>query len=248
MITRRRLLAGSAATAALLATAPVMVASAIPRARLRRDALTHDVFTLGVASGDPLPDSVVLWTRLAPDPLNGGDMPARPFPVTWEIAEDERFRRLVRSGVELAAPELGHSVHAEPRGLRPSASYFYRFRVESQISPVGRTRTAPSPRSSPERLRLAFASCQNFEDGFYSAYRGMAAEDLDLVVHLGDYIYEGGPGGGVRRHDGPEVDGLASYRNRHALYRTDLDLQAAHAAHPFVVTWDDHHVCQPITL
>ncbi|MGH3788158.1 MAG: alkaline phosphatase D family protein [Pseudonocardiaceae bacterium] len=237
MIARRRLLAGGAATAALLATSPVTFASAASRTRLSRD-----VFTLGVASGDPLPHSVVLWTRLAPDPLNGGGMPPRPFPVEWEIAEDERFRRVVERGTELATSELGHSVHAEPRGLRPSASYFYRFRVDGQISPVGRTRTAPSRRSSPQRLRLAFASCQDWQAGFYSAYRGMAAEDVDVVVHLGDYIYEYGPQPGVRQHDGPEVDGLDSYRNRHALYRTDLDLQAVHAAHPFVVTWDDHEV------
>ncbi len=237
MITRRRLLTGGAATAALLATAPVPFASAAPT-RLR-----GDVFTLGVASGDPLPDSVVLWTRLAPDPRNGGGMPPRRFPVEWEIAEDERFRRVVERGIEVATPDLGHSVHAEPRELRPAASYFYRFRVDGQISPVGRTRTAPRQRSSPQRLRLAFASCQDFQAGFYSAYRGMAAEDVDFVVHLGDYIYEGAPQpGGVRQHDGPEVDGLASYRNRHALYRTDPDLQAAHAAHPFVVTWDDHEV------
>jgi len=210
MITRRRLVTGGAATAALLVAAPVSVASAAP-SRLRRDVLTRDVFTLGVASGDPLPDSVVLWTRLAPDPLGGGGMPPWPFAVEWEIAEDDQFGRIVQRGIEVATPDLGHSVHAEPRGLRPSASYFYRFRVDGQISPVGRTRTAPEPDSSPELLRLAFASCQNWEAGYYSAYRGMAAEDVDLVVHLGDYIYEYGPQPGVRQHDGPEVDGLDSY-------------------------------------
>lgn len=235
-ISRRRLLTGGAATAALLAVAPTPSAGAAP-ARL-----PADVFTLGVASGDPEPDSVVLWTRLAPDPLNGGGMPDRSFRVEWEIAEDERFRRIVRRGSEQAGPDLGHSVHAEPRGLRPSATHFYRFRVGGQISPVGRTRTAPDRRSSPRDLALAFVSCQDWQAGYYNAYRGVADEDVDLVLHLGDYIYEYGPTAGVRRHDGPEVDGLESYRNRHALYRTDADLQAAHAAHPFVVTWDDHEV------
>lgn len=232
MLTRRRLLTGGAAATALLVASPGAVAAMSRR----------DLFTLGIASGDPLSDSVVLWTRLAPDPLDGGGMPPQQVPVEWEIAEDEGFRRVVRRGTQLATPEFGHSVHAEPRGLRPAATYFYRFRAGGQISPVGRTRTTPAAGSSPERLRLAFASCQDWQAGYYSAYRGIADEDVDLVVHLGDYIYEYGPQPGVRQHDGPEVDGIDSYRNRHALYRTDPDLRAAHAAHPFVVTWDDHEV------
>ena len=237
MLTRRRLITGSAATAALLVAAPLPTASAAA-ARL-----PDGLFTLGVASGDPLPDSVVLWTRLAPDPLNGGGMPPRPVPVDWEVAEDEGFGRVVARGTERATPELAHSVHAEPRGLRPAASYFFRFRAGGQISPVGRTRTAPAQRSSPEQLRLAFVSCQDYQAGFYSAFRGVADEDVDLVVHLGDYIYEyAGGGPTVRQHTGAEVDSLESYRNRHAQYRTDADLVAAHAAHPFVVTWDDHEV------
>ncbi|HET9257662.1 MAG TPA: alkaline phosphatase D family protein [Pseudonocardiaceae bacterium] len=202
-----------------------------------------EVFSLGVASGDPLPDSVVLWTRLAPEPLAGGGMPPRAVEVQWEIAEDEGFRRVVRRGTEWAVPELAHSVHAEPGGLRPGASYFYRFRAGDQISPVGRTRTGPDLGSSPGRLRLAFVSCQDWQGGYYSAYRGIAGEDLEFVLHLGDYIYEYAPRpGSPRQHDGPELDSLESYRNRHALYRTDPDLRAAHAAHPFVLTWDDHEV------
>lgn len=236
MLTRRSLLVGGTAAAALVASQPLSTAcaSGVPR---------ENLFTLGVASGDPLPDSVVLWTRLAPDPLAGGGMPPQPVQVQWELAEDEAFQRVVRRGVELADPGLAHSVHAEPTGLRPASSYFYRFRAGNQISPMGRTRTAPDQRSSPERLQLAFVSCQDWQDGLYSAYRGIAEEDLDVVVHLGDYIYEYGPRpGGPRQHDGPELDSLESYRNRHALYRTDLDLQAAHAAHPFILTWDDHEV------
>ena len=236
MLTRRSLLIASAATAVLAATRPLPAGGAT-------SFLRQNVFTLGVASGDPLPDSVVLWTRLAPDPLAGGGMPPRPVPVHWELAEEEGFRRVIQRGFELAVPESAHSVHAEPRGLRPASSYFYRFRAEDQVSPVGRTRTAPEQRSSPELLRLVFVSCQDWQGGFYSAYRGIAEEDLDLVVHLGDYIYEYGPRPGTpRQHDAPEVDSLESYRNRHALYRTDPDLQAAHAAHPFVLTWDDHEV------
>ncbi|MGH3821467.1 MAG: alkaline phosphatase D family protein [Pseudonocardiaceae bacterium] len=236
MLTRRSLLVGSAAAVALVAPQPLPATSAsgFP---------SKNVFTLGVASGDPLPDSVVLWTRLAPDPLAGGGMPPLPVLVQWEVAEDESFRRIVQRGIELAVPESAHSVHAEPRGLRPASSYFYRFRAGNQVSPVGRTRTAPDQRSSPERLRLAFVSCQDWQGGFYSAYRGIAEEDLDIVVHLGDYIYEyGSQSGAPRQHNGPEMDSLESYRNRHALYRTDLDLQAAHAAHPFILTWDDHEV------
>lgn len=191
---------------------------------------------------------MVLWTRLAPDPLFPAVMPAQPVPVGWEIAEDESFYQVVARGVQMAAPEVAHSVHVEVAGLRPASWYWYRFRAGSELSPVGRTRTAPAPSAATERLRFAFASCQMYEHGYYTAYRHMANEDLDLVLHLGDYIYEYAPyvyrvpSGNVRRHDGPEVDSLDSYRNRHALYRTDPDLQAAHAVFPWMVTWDDHEV------
>lgn len=191
-------------------------------------------FTLGVASGDPWPDGVVLWTRLAPDPLaadGSGGTDRRVVPVQWEVAEDAGFRRVVRRGIERATPELGHSVHAEVGGLRPSADYFYRFRAGPEISPVGRTRTAPDPRSSPRQLALALASCQSWVGGRYAAYRTMAGEDLDLVVHVGDYIYEG-----------RDTETLADFRLIHARYKTSPDLQAAHAAFPFVVTFDDHEI------
>ena len=203
-------------------------------------------FTLGVASGDPLPKSVVLWTRLASDPFDGG-AGTKQVHVKWEVAADEQFRRVVRRGGTMAGPELGYSVHVEVHGLRPGTTYWYRFRSRGAISPVGRTRTAPSAGATPPSLSFAFASCQQWQRGYYTAYRHMAEQDLDLVIHLGDYIYEGNHSNTVRpalppEHVQSEPMDLAGYRNRYALYKGDVDLQAAHAAFPFVVTWDDHEV------
>lgn len=200
-------------------------------------------FKLGVASGDPLPDSVVLWTRLAPDLLNGGGMPGANVPVQWQIADDENMRRIVSSGTVMATRELGHSVHVEAQGLRPATWYWYQFRVGNEVSPIGRTRTAPNPRDRVNRFRFAFASCQNWQQGYFTPYKYMAQEDLDLVVHLGDYIYEGGVSAtAVRPHNGDEPYTLEEYRNRYALYKSDPNLQATHAAFPWIVTWDDHEV------
>jgi alkaline phosphatase D len=199
-------------------------------------------FTLGVASGDPHTTGVVLWTRLAPSPVEGGGMPPTGVVVDWEVARDEAMSQVVRRGSAPARPEHAHSVHVDVKGLAPDHWYFYRFRAGGWISPVGRTRTMPPPSRPQGELALAFASCQSYPSGFYTAYRHMAEEDLDLVLHLGDYIYEGGPGSGPRAHEGPEVTTLEAYRNRHALYKTDPDLQAAHAAFPWAVTWDDHEV------
>lgn len=200
-------------------------------------------FTLGVASGDPLPDGVVLWTRLAPDPLAGGGMPRERVAVRWEVARDENFSLIVRSGSTVATPELAHSVHVDVRGLEPRRHYWYRFMSGDDVSPVGRTLTAPPANSSPDTLRFAFASCQNYQAGLYTAWAHMADEDLAVVLHLGDYIYEGGVSeNSVRRHDGPAIETLDAYRNRYALYKGDPNLQRAHAAFPFVVTWDDHEV------
>lgn len=200
-------------------------------------------FTLGVASGDPLPDGVVLWTRLAPDPLNGGGMPQHDVPVRWEIATDETFRNVVRRGVEFARAELAHSVHVEVEGLEPDRIYYYQFKAGSEISPVGRTKTLPAFNADVAKLSFAFASCQHYEEGYFSAYRHLSKEELDVVFHLGDYIYEyGASDNKVRRHNGPEIMTLADYRNRYALYKSDSDLQAAHAAFPWVVVGDDHEV------
>ncbi len=202
-----------------------------------------DPFTLGVASGDPWPDSVVLWTRLAPDPLNGGGMNAAKVPVKWEVATDERMQKIVAKGTAMAEPEFGHSVHVEVKGLQPARWYWYRFTVDAGASHVGRTRTAPARNAANDRLRFAFASCQHYEMGYYTAYKHMAGEDLDLVLHLGDYIYEGGPASDrVRKHNSPEIKTLEMYRNRYALYKTDPLLRQAHANFPWAVVWDDHEV------
>jgi alkaline phosphatase D len=203
---------------------------------------TSNPFTLGVASGAPLPDGVVLWTRLAPDPLAGGGLDPLPVAMRWEVANDEAFRTIVRRGNSVADPAWAHSVHVEVDGLAPDRWYFYRFMAGDFVSPVGRTRTAPPP-DALGKWRFAFASCQQYEQGYFCAHRHMAEEDLDLVVFLGDYIYESSWGKEhVRKHEGPEPYTLAQYRNRYARYKTDPDLQRCHARSPWIVTWDDHEV------
>lgn len=204
--------------------------------------LAGDPFTLGVASGDPLAESVILWTRLAMDPLNGGGMPDERIAVSWEVALDAQFRTIVRSGTERAVPALAHSVHVEATGLAPDTWYWYRFGAGRWTSPTGRTRTLPAADSSPERFVIALASCQNYKDGYYHAHRYLAREDIDLVTFVGDYIYESGVEGNVRDHDGPLIQTLDGYRNRYALYKSDPNLQASHQRAPWVVTWDDHEV------
>jgi alkaline phosphatase D len=210
-----------------------------------------DPFTLGVASGDPTPDGVVLWTRLAPFPLaedGMGGMPSRAVEVKWELAHDRRFRGVVRRGVEWARPEAGHSVHVDVRGLEPGREYFYRFAVDGYLSRTGRTRTAPAPWTLTSPLTMAFASCAQYEHGYFTAYRRLAEDEPDLVLHLGDYQYEFeagvhvAPGGNVRGVDGPRTVTLANYRQRYAQYKSDPDLQAAHAVAPWSVVWDDHEV------
>jgi alkaline phosphatase D len=237
-VSRRLFLAYAAALAGL----PALADRA--QAGQARPTFASDPFTLGVASGDPDATSVVLWTRLAPRPLDpdGGMSPAA-VPVRWEVAEDEGMRNVVRSGTATAARLLGHSVHVEVDGLKPDRWYWYRFRAGDAESPVGRTRTLPEPDAHPERLRFAFASCQHWEAGHFTAYAAMAEDDLDLVVHLGDYVYEGaGREGGVRKHAGPKLTTLADYRIRHSQYRTDPLLHGMHGRCPWFVTWDDHEV------
>ncbi|MFW6693695.1 alkaline phosphatase D family protein [Streptomyces sp. MAR4 CNX-425] len=229
------------------AGAPALLAPSTATAAERSgtaDRLPAGLFTLGVASGDPLPDGVVLWTRLAPDPLAGGGMPGRPVPVQWQVSDTPSFTRIRRRGAALARPEHGHSVHVEVHGLRPDREYWYRFRAGRETSPAGRTRTAPAAHAHPRNLRFLFASCQNWQDGYFTAWHHAAQEDVDFVAFLGDYIYESVPRDTtVRRHEGTgEPYSLTEYRNRHAQYRGDVHLQAAHAHAPWIVTLDDHEI------
>ncbi|NED99049.1 alkaline phosphatase [Phytoactinopolyspora halotolerans] len=247
MVNRRRLLVGAGALAGAALIPGAASASAPVGARPARSRLDYP-FTLGVASGDPLPDSVVLWTRLAPRPLElDGGMPGRDVAVRWQVSESESFRKPVRQGVAMARAVDGHAVHVDVKGLRPHRWYWYRFIAGSEASPVGRTRTAPALGTAPA-VAFAFVSCSQYEHGYFTAYRHMADENPDVVFHLGDYIYEyapGGyvaPGGNVRDHVGDEIRTIEDYRRRYAQYRTDADLQEAHAAAPWIVTWDDHEV------
>lgn len=238
--TRRRFL--QRASAALLATAsaPALLRAASPPPATP---FTADPFTLGVASGYPQPDRVVLWTRLAPEPMNDGGIAAEQLDIRWELAADEGFEHIVRQGRVTSHAELGHSVHLEPVGLEPDRVYFYRFHSADASSPIGRTRTAPAAGARVARLRLGLASCQHYEQGYFSGWRHLLADAPDLVVFVGDYIYEGSWGAEpVRLHRGGEARTLVDYRNRYAQYKQDPDLRAAHAALPFVLTWDDHEV------
>src|SRR5262245_31211766 len=206
-------------------------------------------FTLGVAAGEPSPDGFLLWTRLAPRPLapDGLGGMSAPVPVAWEVAADDAMRHVVLSGAAEADSRFAHSIHIEVSGLEPNRPYWYRFTALGNQSPTGRAKTAPAPSSRPDKMRFAFASCSNWQLGFFSAYRHIAEENPDLVIFLGDYIYEFTYSGAnvdrlLRKHDGPTATDLTAYRNRYALYRTDPDLQALHAAAPCLMTWDDHEV------
>ena len=209
------------------------------------DGLAAEVFALGVASGDPLPDSVILWTRLVADGTvpDGAIGTTDPVPVAWQVATDEDFEDVVIEGSVAADEALGHSVHIEVGGLDPDTWYWYRFTVDDRTSPVGRARTAPRPADVPDVVRFAFASCQNRQDGFWTAHAYLAEEDVDLVFFLGDYIYEGPPEAGSLQPYATEapVD-LPGYRARWGEYKADPLLRAAHARCPWVCTWDDHEV------
>ncbi|MDQ6881024.1 MAG: alkaline phosphatase D family protein, partial [Pseudomonadota bacterium] len=229
---RRRLLQLAAAGAAALAW-PRWSGSQGP---------ARDPFALGVASGSPAADSVVLWTRLMAESGVARLDPA-PVAVRWEVAHDEQFSQLMRRGEAQALPELAHSVHVEVPGLESDRWYFYRFIAGGVASPVGRTRTLPAADAVVGKLRLAYASCQRWEHGYFSAYRHMREENLDAVLFLGDYIYEyPGAARPVRMPTGGWVLTLDDYRRRYALHQADADLQAMHAACPWIVTWDDHEV------
>ncbi len=229
----------------LSALAALGFARALPARAQARPRFSSDPFKLGVASGYPSHEGLTLWTRLVTETLqpDSGTEPAA-IPVRWEIARDERFSAVAASGTVEAIAEWAHSVHVDVHGLEPDRWYWYRFTAGDAQSPVGRTRTAPAPNASVERLKFAFGSCQQYEQGFYAAYRHIVADSPDLIAFVGDYIYETSWGRDhVRKHDrANEAVTLDDYRSRYALYKGDPDLQAAHAACPWIVTWDDHEV------
>ncbi|MET9024477.1 alkaline phosphatase D family protein [Nocardia sp. NPDC004168] len=207
------------------------------------------VFRHGVASGDPLADGVIVWTRVTvSDDATPGSGLGDPATVRWEIAADERFASVAASGAVTTSADSDHTVKVDVSGLAPGVEYFYRFTALGQTSPVGRTKTAPATADTPDRLRFGVVSCSNWEAGYFGAYRHLTARtDLDAIVHLGDYIYEygrgkyGGRNGAVRPHDpANETVSLTDYRIRHAQYKTDPDLLGLHATLPFICTWDDH--------
>ncbi len=220
----------------------------LPRSAWSQPRITDNPFTLGVASGSPLPGSVVLWTRLVSTGLFGGsNLPDAAITVRWEVAHDAAFARVVQKGQAQALPELGHSVHVQAEGLDSGRGYFYRFMAGGDanqwVSATGHTSTLPAPDARPANLRLAYASCQRWEHGYFSAWRHVVADAPDAVVFLGDYIYEyPGALNAVRAGTGTWALTLDDYRKRYALYKGDADLQAAHAACPWFVVWDDHEV------
>jgi len=239
VLSRRRLLqqASLIASAALLPSAMSMAVRA-------QGGLSEDPFKLGVASGDPLSDGFVIWTRLAlyPTEVDYGMRPEAML-VHWEVSETENMSRIVQEGSVIAHPELGHSVHVELRGLKAGREYWYRFRFADCQSRIGRGITTPVMGSSLEKFKFAYVSCQHYERGFYPAYRDLVEQDPQFIVHLGDYIYENDPNRfTVRRHEGPEPKTLEQYRARYSLYRMDPELQRAHAHTTWAFTWDDHEV------
>ncbi|MFD3323852.1 alkaline phosphatase D family protein [Streptomyces sp. NPDC058701] len=239
---RRTVVLAAAATAALAPIASLGASAA-------HAAQSAPAFLHGVASGDPLPDGVLLWTRVTPtaEAVPGSGLgPA--VQVGWEVAADKAFSRIVASGTVAASAASDHTVKVDVRGLSPQTPYWYRFSAGSAVSPAGRTLTTPAAGTTTAAVRFGVVSCANWESGYFSAYRHLAARaDLDAVLHLGDYVYEYASGGypearyTVRPHEPRhEIVSLADYRTRHGTYKTDPDLQALHQAHPVVAIWDDH--------
>ena len=233
-INRRRVIQGMGLSLGLVSLRGFEVAAAAP---------AH--FTHGVASGDPLSDRVILWTRVLP-----GDGALVTLTGRWEVAEDLQFKRVVISGETTTGPERDHTVKVDATGLQPATNYWYRFVFNGVTSAVGRTRTLPV--GAVEAFSLAVCSCSNYPQGYFNAYRDIAQADIDVVMHLGDYIYEYAQGvyanpyvvDSLGRAVVPEHEILVleDYRQRYGLYRTDQDLQAAHAAHPWICVWDDHEL------
>lgn len=251
-MTRPRLPTGPVRRTVLAGLAAGLAAPTVVRAQAL---FVETPFRLGVASGDPAPDGFVIWTRLAPRPLEPhAGMPMAAVPVGWEVASDDKFTMVVAHGETPARPELGHSVHVEVEGLQSDRPYWYRFTCGRDRSFAGRARTLPAAGAKLDRVRFVAAGCQHYEQGLFTAYRRIAQEEADFVWHYGDYIYEGRdepvrvdrasglPVPVVREHHGDEPYSLDDYRTRYAQYKTDPDLQAAHAAHVWWTTWDDHEI------
>lgn len=246
IVTRRHFLNTSGRMLAATAVLPALGFPAIVSADQPAAAFLH-----GVASGDPLPERVIIWTRVTPSAeAVPGSRRGGTIAIRWEVAARPDFRRRVASGVAITNAQRDHTVKVDVCDLDPGRTYFYRFHFRDATSPVGRTRTAPALGADISSLRFGLASCSNYEAGYFSAYRYMALrDDLDFVLHVGDYIYEYesgayGPGPAINRIHDPltEIITLSDYRRRHALYRGDADLQALHAAYPFICTWDDHEL------
>jgi alkaline phosphatase D len=234
---RRAFLVGALAAAGAAMLDPRQLAAA----RSRAAALpAGDLFPLGVASGDPTADSVILWTRIIGP--GGVALPAVDLPVEWEIARDEAFTDVVGLGTAPAVAALAHSVHVDAGGLDPDTWYWYRFTVDGRTSAVGRTRTFPGTGATPDRVRFGLATCQNWSDGYYTAHAALAQEDIDFVVFVGDYIYERSKSSGPRPISLPLSQDVPTYRARYELYKGDPNLQASHHAFPWIVTMDDHEV------
>ncbi|MBT2392837.1 alkaline phosphatase D family protein [Streptomyces sp. ISL-1] len=241
---RRTVVKAAAATAVVAAPAIAVASSASAASVQEAPAFLH-----GIASGDPLPDGVLLWTRITPTPdAVPGSGKGPDTTVSWEVAEDKGFTRVVSRGTTTSKAASDHTVKVDVRGLRQATAYYFRFTVGASVSPVGRTRTTPATDAATPGVRFGVVSCANWEAGYFSAYRHLAARaDLDAILHLGDYIYEYATGGYpaeqyvIRQHSPKhEITTLADYRTRHATYKTDADLQALHAAHPVIAIWDDH--------
>jgi len=225
---------------------------ALGRPALAQAIFEESPFQLGVAAGDPLPDGFVIWTRLAPRPLEPDHgMPSQPMAVTWEVAADAGFATIVRTGEVIARPELGHAVHVEVEGLEPARPYFYRFRAGSERSGTGRAKTTPLTGTPTPQVKFGVVGCQAYEQGYYTAHRKIAGEDLDFIFCYGDYIYEGrgnrisggsNPQETLRQHIGGEIYSLTDYRQRYAQYKMDTDLQASHASAAWFTVWDDHEI------
>jgi alkaline phosphatase D len=201
-------------------------------------------FRHGIASGDPLDDRIILWTRVTPR-----DPSAQSLTLRWRIGTDRELRRIVSSGTAETAAARDYTVKVDAGGLVPGATYYYAFDMDGEQSPIGRTRAFPATGAS--RMRFALVSCSNYPAGFFNVYAAIAKRlDLDAVVHVGDYIYEFGEGeygagAAINRIPQPprEAITLADYRTRYATYRTDPDLQEAHRLFPFIAVWDDHEMC-----